>query len=158
MRALRHFPAKKSNSLEDWFKAKNPVIVVFNFLIISLTKFLPSLALKRFLLRLTGMKVGRHVSVGLGVQFDIFFPELITLEDNCLLGYNATILCHEFLVKELRTGPVVIGENAMIGANSTLLPGVRVGRNASVSAMSLVNRNVKDRELVQGVPIKGVKK
>ena len=158
MRELRVFPTGQKNSLQDWVKAKNPWQVVLNYLIISLSRIAPSLALKRGLLRLTGMKVGANVSIGLHAMFDIFFPELIVLEDNCLIGYNATILAHEFLIREYRTGPVVIGENALIGANSTVLPGVKIGKNAVVGAMSLVNRDVQDNEFVGGVPIQTLKK
>lgn len=142
----------------SWHMAKNPLIVSLNFTAISLSKILPSLALKRFLLRLTGMKIGKDVSIGLGAMFDIFFPELITLGDNCIIGYNATILAHEFLIKEYRTGAVVIGKNALIGANSTILAGVSIGDNAVVSACSLINRDVKSNTFVGGVPAREIRK
>lgn len=158
MRDVKREPARSErNSLSDWHKEKSPYLVAFNFAVISLAKVMPSLALKRRLLKLTGMKIDRDVAIGLGVQFDIFFPELITLERNCVIGYNATLLCHEFLVDEFRRGRVTIGESALIGANSTVLPGVRVGRKAVVSSMSLVNRDVKEKEFVGGVPIKTLK-
>lgn len=146
------------NALARWHQEKNPYRVAFNFALISLAKVMPSLAFKRFMLRRTGMKIEKDVSVGLGVQFDIFFPELITLKKNCVIGYNATILCHEFLVEEFRKGEVIIGESALIGANTTVLPGVTVGSRAKVSAMSLVNKDVQAGEFVGGVPIKTLKK
>jgi len=158
MRALERRKARgEKNSLSDWHKEKSPYRVAFNFALISLSKVVPSLALKRRLLKLTGMKIDRDVSIGLGAQFDIFYPELITLERNCVIGYNATILCHEFLVDEFRRGKVGVGESALVGANSTVLPGVKIGRKAVVSAMSLVNRDVKENEFVGGVPIKTLK-
>jgi acetyltransferase-like isoleucine patch superfamily enzyme len=49
-------------------------------------------------------------------------------------------------------GPVVVERRATIGANCTLLPGVVVGEGATVSAMSLVNRDVPPGELWGGVP------
>ena len=42
----------------------------------------------------------------------------------------------------------------MIGANSTVLPGVVIGAGATVSAMSLVNRDVPPGAMVGGVPIR----
>ena len=51
------------------------------------------------------MKVGERVSAGLGATIDIFFPQLISIGDDSIIGYNTVILGHEFLVKELRTGP-----------------------------------------------------
>lgn len=98
------------------------------------------------------MKIGRDVAVGLHAMFDVFFPELITLEDGCILGYNSTILSHEFLRESYRTGPTKICRGAVIGANSTVLAGVVVGENAVVSAMSLVNRDVERNSIVGGVP------
>ncbi len=56
-----------------------------------------------------------------------------------------------------RIGPVVIGARATIGANSTLLPGVIVGEGATVSAMSLVNRDIPPGEFWGGVPVKRIR-
>jgi len=104
------------------------------------------------------MKVGKDASVGLHAMFDVFFPELITLGDGCIIGYNATILAHEFLQNSYRTGQTRIGSRALIGANSTVLAGVSVGDNAVVSAMSLVNADVAPGALVGGVPCRRLRK
>ncbi|MCS7109730.1 MAG: acyltransferase [Candidatus Micrarchaeota archaeon] len=146
------------NALNYWYKVKNPIKVIFNFIVIYIAKYLPSLALKRQLYRLIGIKIGNNVAVGLGVTFDIFFPELIEIGDNTIIGFNATILTHEFLQNEFRIGKVEIGKNVLIGANSTLLPGIKIMDNATISAMSLVNRDVKTNEFVGGVPIRRIKK
>jgi acetyltransferase-like isoleucine patch superfamily enzyme len=92
----------------------------------------------------------------LGVTLDVFFPQLISLADNSIIGYNTVILAHEFLVKELRTGPVTIGEDVMIGANVTILPGVHIGDGATVSACSLVNADVPPGAMVGGVPARPI--
>ncbi len=128
--------------------------VAWNAALIYVARFVPMLALKNVIYRLLGMRVGAHVSVGLMVMFDIFFPQDITLGDNCILGYNTVVLCHEFMRYEWRRGPVWIGRDAMIGANTTILPGVVIGEGATVSAMSLVNRDVPAGALVGGVPIR----
>jgi len=110
----------------------------------------PSLLLKNWMYRRMGMKVGANVSVGLEVTMDIFFPELIELDDDCIIGYNTTILCHEFMHRTWRTGRVRVGKRATIGANCTLLPGIEVADDALVSAHSLVNRDASG--FVGGVP------
>ncbi len=142
------------NSLQHWAKTVNPLRVVFNFIIIYTCRFLPSLWLKNVLYRLVGIKVGKHVSVGLMAMMDIFFPEEITIGDNTIIGYNTVILGHEYLRDEWRRGPVVIGKNVTIGANCTILPGVVIGDGAIVSAMSLVNKDVPPGAMVGGVPIR----
>lgn len=141
------------NSLQYWTKIVSPIKVIRNFVLIFLCRYLPSLRLKNVLYRWAGMKVGKRVSAGLMSMIDIFFPELITIGENTILGYNSVILAHEFLIKEWRTGPVVIGRDVVIGANVTILPGVIIGDGAIVSAMSLVNKDVPAGARVGGVPI-----
>ncbi len=140
------------NSMLGWFRVRNPLRVAVNFLVIYACRFLPSLWLKRVLLRMIGMRVGRNVAIGLGATFDIFFPELIEIGDNSVIGYNATLLAHEFLVGEWRTGRVRVGRDVMIGAMCLVLPGVEIGDGATVAAYSLVNRDVPPGALVGGVP------
>lgn len=138
------------NSLLYCFRDVSRVRVAWNWFWIALAKRAPWFALKRGLLRLTGMKIGRHVALGYNMQPDVLFPQFITIEDDAIIGYNTTILCHEYLRNEYRTGPVVIGRDATIGACCLLLPGVKVAPGAIVSGMSLVNRDVEG--FVGGVP------
>ena len=154
MRRYASYKTGKGNSLQDWCNVKNPFTVAYNFLLMSLVKVFPSLAVRRFLLRLSGMRVGRGAAVGLDAQFDIFFPELIELGDDCIIGYGATILAHEYLIGEYRVGRVRIGRKVVIGANSTLLCGVDVGDGAVVGAGSVVADNVPKNAFVAGVPAK----
>ncbi len=128
--------------------------VARNAALINLARYTPSLLLKQQLYRALGMAVGSHAAVGLMVMFDIFFPQDVTLGDDCIIGYNSVILCHEFLRYEWRRGPVWIGRDVTIGANTTVLPGVVIGDGATVSAMSLVNRDVPPGAFVGGVPIR----
>ncbi|MEW6425173.1 MAG: acyltransferase [Bacillota bacterium] len=136
----------------------HPVRVAFNFLVIYFCRYLPCLPVKNFLYRRLGMRLGKNVSVGLMAMMDIFYPQLISIGDNTIVGYNATILCHEFRIKEFCTGKVEIGANVLIGANSTILPGVRIGEGAQVGAGSLVNRDVPPGALAAGVPARVVRR
>jgi acetyltransferase-like isoleucine patch superfamily enzyme len=145
------------NALQYWPKLVHPLRVTWNFCCIYLAKYSPSLTVKVFLYRLTGAKIGKNVSVGLSVVFDVFYPHLITIHDNTVIGYNTVILCHEFLVRGARIGPVEIGPNVMIGANSTILAGVTIGSGTQVSAMSLVNQDLPPDVLAGGVPVRVIR-
>lgn len=140
------------NSLHHWQKAKNPLLVILNFLLIYPARYFPCLFAKRLCYGLCGAKIGSGAAFGLGSTLDIFFPELISVGQDAIIGYNSVILAHEFLQGEYRTGKVEIGARTMIGANCTVLPGVKIGDGASVSAMSLVNCDIPPGETWGGVP------
>lgn len=143
------------NALWHWPETVPRLRVWRNYLLMRLARGAPSLGLKNWLYRRMGMQVGAHVSVGLEATMDIFFPELITIEDEAIIGYGTTILAHEYMQREYRTGPVVIGRGAVVGAKSLILPGVTVAPGTVVSAMSLVNSDVEG--FVGGVPAKPLK-
>jgi acetyltransferase-like isoleucine patch superfamily enzyme len=146
------------NALWYWSRATGGYLpVIRNAVLIQLARYTPSLPLKRRIYQQLGVRVGSYASVGLMVMFDIFFPQDVTLGDDCVVGYNSVILCHEVLRHEWRRGPVWIGHDVTIGANCTILPGVVIGDGATVSAMSLVNRDVPPGAVVGGVPIKMIR-
>lgn len=100
------------------------------------------------------MKVGEDTAFALMVMVDIMFPEKITVGRNSVIGYNTTILSHEYLIKEYRLGEVYIGDEVLIGANSTILPGVTIGDGAIVSAGTLVHKDVPAGSFVGGNPMR----
>lgn len=157
-RLCMHPSAGPHNALWYFSRATGGYLpVVRNAALIYLARFSPLLPLKQSIYRLLGMRVGSYVSVGLMVMMDIFFPQDITLGDDCIIGYNSVLLCHEFMRSEWRRGPVWVGHDVTIGANTTILPGVVIGDGATVSAMSLVNRDVPPGTLVGGVPIRMIR-
>ncbi|MEW5936517.1 MAG: DapH/DapD/GlmU-related protein [Candidatus Thermoplasmatota archaeon] len=50
-----------------------------------------------------------------------------------------------------------IEDFALVGTHSVIMPGVRIGRNSIVAAMSLVTKDVPPEKVVMGVPAKVVK-
>jgi acetyltransferase-like isoleucine patch superfamily enzyme len=150
------------NAHRYWYKARNPrdgavlgpLRIVTNYLVIYAAKHLPSLALKRALFRALGMKLGRNVTIASGVTLDYFYPELIEIGDDTIVGMDAMILTHEFLHDRLRVGAVRVGRGVLVGANSTVLVGVSIGDGARISAMSLVHKSVPAGAFVGGNPLR----
>ena len=133
-----------------------PARIVLNYLVIHACKHLPSLALKRWIFKRLGMNLGENVTIASGATVDYFFPELIEIGENTIVGMDSMILTHEFLHDQFRTGPVKIGRNCLIGARSTVLAGVTLGDHTTVGAMSLVHRGTAPNSFVAGVPIRQI--
>jgi acetyltransferase-like isoleucine patch superfamily enzyme len=112
---------------------------------------------------LSSLTIGSGCHVGKRCLFDLAAP--ITLEPRCTLSMGVTVVTHidvgrsplrESLYPVTR-GPVTVGEGAYIGANATILHGVRIGRNAVVAAGAVVRADVPDHAVVGGVPAKVIK-
>ncbi len=145
------------NSLQHLYETVGFWKVIRNYIVISIGRRAPWFNFKDALYRLIGMKIGAYASIAVLVMPDFLFPELIEIGENSLIGYNTTILCHEYLIHEYRLGRVKIGRNVMIGANCTIMPGIEIGDNAVVSACSLVNKDIPPGVLAGGVPVKILK-
>ncbi|MCJ7840214.1 acyltransferase [Lederbergia sp. NSJ-179] len=155
MRRTERFPVKGANSLWHVYKTVPFWKVVKNFIIIQMARYTPFLTLKNWMYRrFLKMKIGTKTSFALMVMLDVMFPEKITIGKNTVIGYNTTILAHEYLIKEYRLGKVEIGDHVMIGANTTILPGIKIGDHAIVSAGTLVHKDVAEGTFVGGNPMK----
>lgn len=154
MRKTTRYPVKGANSLWHIYQTVSFFKVAKNFIFIQIGRYTP-LRLKRWLYRtFLRMKIDRETSLALMVMPDLMFPEKITIGRNTIIGYNTTILAHEYLIDEYRLGDVIIGDEVMIGANCTILPGVTIGDGAIVSAATLVHEDVPAGAFVGGNPMK----
>lgn len=154
MRKTKRYKVTGSNSLWQIYKTVSFFKVVKNFIIIQIARYTPFLSVKNWLYRtFLRMSVGSKTAFALMVMPDIMFPEKITVGHNSIIGYNTTILAHEYLIEEYRLGEVIIGDEVMIGANTTILPGVTIGDRAIVSAGTLVHKNVPAGAFVGGNPM-----
>ncbi|GGD28741.1 acyltransferase [Pontibacillus salipaludis] len=155
MRNTERHRVKEANSLWHVYKTVPFWKVVKNFVVIQLARYTPFLPVKNWLYRtFLRMNVGDQAAFALMVMLDVMFPEKISVGRNTVIGYNTTILAHEYLIKEYRLGDVKIGSNVMIGANSTILPGITIGDDAIVSAGTLVHKDVPPGCFVGGNPMR----
>jgi len=111
-----------------------------------------------------GLKVGADVHVGHGCILDLSAG--VTLEEGSVLSPGVVVMTHadpgsshgspladRIGVKE---GPVVVGRHAWIGANATILAGVKVGEEGVVGAGAVVVRDVPPGEIWVGVPARPI--
>ncbi len=105
--------------------------------------------------------VEHHVNIGDGVRVhsNAFVPEFTVLEDACWLGPNVVLTNARYprsaWTKDRLEGAVV-ERGAKVGANVTLLPGVRIGADALVGAGAVVTRDVEPGVVVVGNPARPV--
>jgi len=147
----------EKNPAYEYFQSSGKLRTIFNGFICHICRITPSIRIKNSLYRMIGVKIGKNVVIAAYVELDPYFPELITIEDNVIIGVGAIILAHEYSQEKIRKGKVHIKKRALIGAGSLVRSGVTIGEHAVVAAKSLVNKDVKDREVVGGVPAKKIK-
>lgn len=153
-RQTERYQVEGPNSLWQMYRTVSFWKVVKSFLVAQSARYVPWIPVKNWMYRtFLGMEIGEHTAVALMVMVDTMFPERISIGSNTIIGYNTTILAHEYLINEYRLGDVRIGSGVMIGANCTILPGVTIGDGAVVSAATLVHRDVPPGAFVGGNPM-----
>ncbi len=89
------------------------------------------------------------------IQSMVFIPTATCIGNRVFIGPN-TVLTNDMYpptgIGGLR-GPV-LGDEAAIGANVTILPGIHIGEGALVAAGTVVTRDVPDHKLAIGSPSK----
>ena len=55
------------------------------------------------------------------------------------------------------TGAVQIGSLSLIGANSTVVPGVKIGKDCLIGAGSVVTQDIPDHVVARGNPARVIK-
>ncbi len=159
VRRTDRYPVEGPNALWQIYRTVSKWKGVKNFICIQAARYCPSLPLKNWMYRrLLGMQVGDQSAFALMVMVDVFFPEKIHIGTNTIIGYNSTILTHEYLTKEYRLGEVHIGSHVMVGANTTILPGVTIGDYAVIGAGSVVHKDVEPYTFVAGNPLQVIRK
>ena len=95
--------------------------------------------------------IGDEVTVKCGVQL----WDGVTVHNQVFIGPNATFINDRSPRSKLHDKPIgrtIIMDGASIGANSTVMCGVRIGRYAMVGAGSVITKDVGDYELWYGNP------
>lgn len=107
------------------------------------------------------LKIGKNVFINAGVR--IQDTGGVFIDEGSLIGHNVVLatLNHELHPSKrqnLIPAPIHIGKNVWIGANATILQGVKVGDNAVIAAGAVVTSDVPENTVVGGIPAKIIKK
>ncbi len=97
------------------------------------------------------VRVGRRVRIETGA----YLPPGTVVGDNVFIGPRA-VFTNDRYPPSRRLQGAVVEEGAVIGANATILPGVRIGRRAVVAAGAVVTRDVPPETVVAGAPARPV--
>lgn len=99
------------------------------------------------------LEIGRNVDVG---AFSYIQAQNgVVLEDDVQIGGGCKIYSVDTISGT--RGKVVIKRGACVGGNSVVLPGVTIGEDAVVGALSLVKTDVPAGEVWGGVPARRIK-
>jgi len=90
---------------------------------------------------------------GVRIQSMVFIPTHTEIGNRVFIGPNAVLTNDRYppTGKPELKGPVV-GDSAVIGANCTILPGIRIGKGAAVAAGAVVTRDVPEGKMAIGAP------
>ena len=113
---------------------------------------------------LAGLEIGDECFLGdeclLDLAEGIRLERQVTLAERVLLLTHLNVGYHDHPLQvrfPAKAAPVVIERGAFLGANVTVLAGVRIGSESFVAAGSVVTDDVPPRTLVAGVPARIVR-
>lgn len=105
-----------------------------------------------------GLKIGKNFCRRQGCYIDPTHCFLIEIGDNVTFSIRVTVMAHDASTKKIlgytKIGRVTVGDNVFVGANATILPGVRIGNNVIIGAGSVVTHSIPDNTVAAGNPAK----
>lgn len=112
------------------------------------------------------IEIGNHVGMSNTV---LYSTNSIIIEDGVLLGNGVKIYDTDFHSMDItkrssghsdddtRTLPVLICNNAFVGAGTTILKGVTIGANSVIGACSVVAKNIPENQVWAGNPARFIR-
>lgn len=138
--------------------------------------FVPFHTMRKFILRFSGMEIGKGSVVHMGVRF--FSPRGVKIGRDSIIGFRSFLdgrtslivgnhvdIASEVMIYNSEhkledpefkaiNEPVKIEDYVFIGPRAIILPGVTIGKGAVVGANAVVTKSVPDFAIVGGVPAK----
>lgn len=99
--------------------------------------------------------IGNHVSIQTGV----YIPLFCKIGNYVFMGPFSKLTNDKYMMrKKYELNGVIIEDYVSLGANSVILPGIRLKRGTMVGAGSVVTSNTNEKEIVVGNPARVLKK
>jgi maltose O-acetyltransferase len=119
-------------------------------------------------LKISGVVIGSDTYISPKAYIDLHKPGKVIIGENCFITRNVIILNHtdtkmggprniwsQFGGQRIH-GDVIIGDNTFIAVSSVIMPGVKIGKNVIIGALSLVTSDIPDGKIAVGAPAKVV--
>ena len=106
--------------------------------------------------KLLGTRIGKNAIVNTHKIWDAY---LINIDENAIIGGNAKISGHLAEKDKLVLAPVYIGKRTVIGSNSLISPGCKIGDDAVIATHAVLPKytEVPPGEVWGGIPAKKIK-
>lgn len=102
---------------------------------------------------INNLKLGFKTDIGaftyINAKNGVIIEDFVQIGSHCSVYSVSTI--------DNKEGKVVLKKNCKIGSHSVIVPGVTVGENTVIGAMSFVNGDIPDNVVAVGVPAKVIK-
>lgn len=138
-----------------------------------IANYYPDARIRKIYFERLGVRMGDNTFANLGMKITVnnseSIPEII-IGDNVSIAPNVTFIADSCAnngdelnlipyVREKLTcnKKIIVEDEVWIGANVTILPGVKIGRCAVIGAGSVVTKNVEPYAIYAGVPAKKIK-
>lgn len=147
-------------------------------LLYSLFSFLPGQAIRKFLLKWYGAKIGKNGKISRNVTimspWNLVIGENVVINEDVVLdargginiGNHVDIARGSYIwsgqhdyndnTHKYVTNPVIIEDYVWIASRATVLPGVKIRKGAVVASCALVSKDVESMSVVGGVPAKQI--
>ena len=110
----------------------------------------------------SALAIGNNCHVGKGVLLDL--RDRIVVGDNVTISMKCTLLTHLIVGHSplkhsypFDRKPLYIENGVYLGANATILHGVRIGENSFIAAGAVVTKDIPPCSLAAGVPARVVR-
>ena len=95
-------------------------------------------------------RLGQRTDIGSFTYINAKYGVII--EDDVQIGSHCSI--YSVSTIDNKKGEVVLKKNCKIGSHSIIMPGVTIGENSIIGALSLVDKDIPSNVVAFGVPVR----